>query len=93
KELKKTRRKLEAMLEKLHDDYKKEEVINFEELGVVQLIVEEDHNYENLYLYNKMRNVAGIWQSGAFKSSEMFMKCRYMEETTGGKGIGFATGT
>lgn len=93
KELQKTRKKLEARLEKLNDDFKKDDVITFEELGVDNLIVDEAHNYKNLYLYTKMRNVAGIGQSEAFKSSDMFMKCRYMDEMTGGKGIVFATGT
>lgn len=93
KELQKTRKKLEARLEKLNDDFKKDDVITFEELGVDKLIVDEAHNYKNLYLYTKMRNVAGIGQSEAFKSSDMFMKCRYMDEMTGGKGIVFATGT
>ena len=65
----------------------------FEELGVDKLFIDEAHNYKNLYLYTKMRNVAGIGQSEAFKSSDMFMKCRYMDEMTGGKGIVFATGT
>ncbi|HGC8309989.1 TPA: DEAD/DEAH box helicase family protein, partial [Streptococcus agalactiae] len=89
----KTRKKLETRLEKLNDDFKKDDVITFEELGVDKLIVDEAHNYKNLYLYTKMRNVAGIGQSEAFKSSDMFMKCRYMDEMTGGKGIVFATGT
>lgn len=93
KELQKTRKKLEARLEKLNDDFKKDDVITFEELGVDKLIVDEAHNYKNLYLYTKMRNVAGIGQSEAFKSSDMYMKCRYMDEMTGGKGIVFATGT
>ena len=93
KEMQKTRKKLIARLEKLNDDFKKDDVITFEELGVDKLIVDEAHNYKNLYLYTKMRNVAGIGQSEAFKSSDMFMKCRYMDEMTGGKGIVFATGT
>jgi len=93
KELQKTRKKLETRLEKFNDDFKKDDVITFEELGVDKLIVDEAHNYKNLYLYTKMRNVAGIGQSEAFKSSDMFMKCRYMDEMTGGKGIVFATGT
>ena len=93
KELQKTRKKLETRLEKLNDDFKKDDVITFEELGVDKLIVDEAHNYKNLYLYTKMRNVAGIGQTEAFKSSDMFMKCRYMDEMTNGKGIVFATGT
>ena len=93
KQLEKTKKKLETRLEKLNDDFKKDDVITFEELGVDKLFVDEAHNYKNLYLYTKMRNVAGIGQSEAFKSSDMFMKCRYMDEMTGGKGIVFATGT
>ncbi|HEL0144497.1 TPA: DEAD/DEAH box helicase family protein [Streptococcus equi subsp. zooepidemicus] len=93
KQLEKTKKKLEARLEKLNDDFKKDDVITFEELGVDKLFVDEAHSYKNLYLYTKMRNVAGIGQSEAFKSSDMFMKCRYMDEMTGGKGVVFATGT
>ena len=93
KQLEKTKKKLETRLEKLYDDFKKDDVITFEELGVDKLFVDEAHNYKNLYLYTKMRNVAGIGQSEAFKSSDMFMKCRYMDEMTGGKGVVFATGT
>ncbi|HEL0739176.1 TPA: DEAD/DEAH box helicase family protein [Streptococcus equi subsp. zooepidemicus] len=93
KQLEKTKKKLETRHEKLNDDFKKDDVITFEELGVDKLFIDEAHNYKNLYLYTKMRNVAGIGQSEAFKSSDMFMKCRYMDEMTGGKGIVFATGT
>ena len=93
KQLEKTKKKLETRLEKLNDDFKKDDVITFEELGVDKLFIDEAHNYKNLYLYTKMRNVAGIGQSEAFKSSDMFMKCRYMDEMTGGKGTVFATGT
>lgn len=93
KQLEKTKKKLETRLEKLNDDFKKDDVITFEESGVDKLFIDEAHNYKNLYLYTKMRNVAGIGQSEAFKSSDMFMKCRYMDEMTGGKGIVFATGT
>lgn len=93
KQLEKTKKKLETRLEKLNNDFKKDDVITFEELGVDKLFIDEAHNYKNLYLYTKMRNVAGIGQSEAFKSSDMFMKCRYMDEMTGGKGIVFATGT
>ncbi|HGA3158899.1 TPA: helicase-related protein [Streptococcus agalactiae] len=93
KQLEKTKKKLETRLEKLNDDFKKDDVITFEELGVDKFFIDEAHNYKNLYLYTKMRNVAGIGQSEAFKSSDMFMKCRYMDEMTGGKGIVFATGT
>lgn len=93
KQLEKTKKKLETRLEKLNEDFKKDDVITFEELGVDKLFVDEAHNYKNLYLYTKMRNVAGIGQSEAFKSSDMFMKCRYMDKMTGGKGVVFATGT
>ena len=93
KQLEKTKKKLETRLEKLNDDFKKDDVITFEELGVDKLFIDEAHGYKNLYLYTKMRNVAGIGQSEAFKSSDMFMKCRYMDEMTNGKGIVFATGT
>ena len=93
KQLQKTKKKLETRLEKLNDDHKKDDVINFEELGIDRLFIDEAHNYKNLYLYTKMRNVAGIGQSEAMKSSDMFMKCRYMDEITGGKGVIFSTGT
>lgn len=93
KQLEKTKKKLEARLEKLNDDFKKDDVITFEELGADKLFVDEAHGFKNLYLHTKMRNVAGIGQSEAFKSSDMFMKCRYMDEMTNGKGIVFATGT
>lgn len=79
--------KLETRLEKLNDDFKKDDVITLSELGVDKLFIDEAHNYKNLYLYTKMRNVAGIGQSEAFKSSDIFMKCRYMDEMTNGKGI------
>lgn len=93
KQLEKTKKKLQTRLEKLTDDFKKDDVITFEELGVDKLFIDEAHNYKNLFLHTKMRNVAGIGQSEAFKSSDMYMKCRYMDEMTGGKGIVFATGT
>ena len=93
KQLEKTKKKLETRLEKLNDDFKKDDVITFEELGVDKLFVDEAHSFKNLFLHTKMRNVAGIGQSEAFKSSDMYMKCRYMDEITGGKGIVFATGT
>ncbi len=93
KQLEKARNTLETKLEKLNDDFKKDAVITFEELGIDKLFVDEAHNYKNLYLYTKMKNVAGIGQSEALKSSDMFMKCRYMDEMTNGKGIVFATGT
>ena len=93
KQLEKTKKKLLVRLEKLNDDFKKDDVITFEELGVDKLFIDEAHNYKNLFLHTKMRNVAGIGQSEAFKSSDMYMKCRYMDEMTVGKGVVFATGT
>lgn len=93
KQLMKTRKSLEAKLKKLNDQSRKDDVVTFEQLGVDRLFVDESHNYKNLYLYTKMRNVAGIAQTEAQKSSDMFMKCRYLDEITGGKGITFATGT
>ena len=93
KQLEGTKKKLEARLKKLTDDIKKDNVLTFEELGVDKLIVDEAHSFKNLYLFTKMRNVAGIGQTEALKSSDMFMKCRYMDEITNGKGIVFATGT
>ena len=93
KQLEKTRKKLENKLEKLNDDNKKDDVITFEELGVDKLFIDEAHNYKNLYFHTKMRNVAGINQNESFKSSDLFMKCMYMNEITNNKGIVFATGT
>ncbi|OCN01008.1 hypothetical protein A7X67_01490 [Clostridium sp. W14A] len=93
KQMEKTRKSLEARLERLNDDSRKDDVVTFEELGVDRLFVDEADNYKNLFLYTKMRNVAGIGQTEAQKSSDMFMKCRYMDDLTGGKGIVFATGT
>ncbi len=93
KELEKTRKKLMTRLEKLHDDFKKDDVITFEELGVDKLYVDESHQFKNLYFHTKMRNVAGVSQTEALKSSDMYMKCRYLDEKTDGKGIVFATGT
>jgi N12 class adenine-specific DNA methylase len=93
KQMEKTRKSLEAKLEKLNDQSRKDDVVTFEQLGVDRLFVDESHNYKNLFLYTKMRNVAGIAQTDAQKSSDMFMKCQYMDELTGGKGITFATGT
>ena len=93
KQMEASKKSLEARLEKLQASHKKDDVITFEELGVDRLFVDEAHNYKNLYLYTKMQNVAGISQTEAQKSSDMFMKCRYMDELTGGKGVIFATGT
>lgn len=93
KQMEKTRKTLETKLAKLNDQSRKDDVVTFEQLGVDRLFVDESHNYKNLFLYTKMRNVAGIAQTDAQKSSDMFMKCRYMDELTGGKGVTFATGT
>ena len=93
KQMEKTKKTLKAKLEKLNDQTRKDDVVTFEQLGVDRLFVDESHFYKNLFLYTKMRNVAGISQTDAQKSSDMFMKCRYMDEITGGKGITFATGT
>ncbi|HCQ5647840.1 TPA: DEAD/DEAH box helicase family protein, partial [Clostridioides difficile] len=93
KQLEKTKKKLETKLEKLNADYKKDDVVIFEELGVDKLFVDEAHAYKNLYLFSKMRNVAGITSTDSQKSSDMLMKCRYMDEITNNKGLVFATGT
>ena len=93
KQLEKTKKSLLVRLEKLNDQSKKDQVINFEELGIDRLFVDEADGYKNLYLYTKMRNIAGIAQTEALKSSDMFMKCQYLDELTGGKGVVFATGT
>ena len=93
KEMEKTKKLLEARLEKLNKQERKDNVVTFEELGVDRLFVDESHFYKNLFLYTKMRNVAGIAQTDAQKSSDMFMKCQYMDEIAGGRGITFATGT
>ena len=93
KQMEKTRKSLETRLEKLHKEERKDDVVTFEELGVDKLFVDEAHNYKNLLLYTKMRNVGGIAQTEAQKSSDLFMKCRYLDEITGGKGTVFATGT
>ena len=93
KQMEKTRKSLQARLDKLNDTARKDNVVTFEQLGVDRLFVDESHNYKNLFLYTKMRNVAGIAQSEAQKSSDMFAKCQYLDELTGGKGVTFATGT
>ena len=93
KQMEKTKKSLQARLEKLQADSKKDDVITFEQLGVDRLFVDESDNYKNLFLYTKMRNVAGLSTTDAQKSSDMFAKCRYMDELTGGRGIVFATGT
>ena len=93
KQLERTRKSLEARLEKLQAESRKDDVVTFEQLGVDRLFVDEAHNYKNLFLYTKMRNVAGLSTSDAQKSSDMFAKCRYMDELTGNRGVIFATGT
>ena len=93
KQMEKTKKSLDARLSRLNDTSRKDNVVTFEQLGVDRLFVDESHNYKNLFLYTKMRNVAGIAQTEAQKSSDMFAKCQYMDELTGGKGITFATGT
>ena len=93
KQLEKTKKSLEAKLEKLNKGDRKDDVVTFEQLGVDRLFVDEAHSYKNLFLYTKMRNVAGISTTEAQKSSDMLLKCRYLDEITGGKGVVFATGT
>ena len=93
KQMEKTKKSLEARLAKLNDTSRKDDVVTFEELGVDRIFVDEAHYYKNLFLYTKMRNVGGIAQTEAQKSSDLFMKCRYLDELTGGKGVIFATGT
>ena len=93
KQLERTRKSLEARLEKLQAEGRKDDVVTFEQLGVDRLFIDEAHNYKNLFLYTKMRNVAGLSTSDAQKSSDMFAKCRYMDEITGSRGVIFATGT
>lgn len=93
KQMEKTRKSLMARLERLNDQTRKDDVVTFEQLGVDRLFVDESHFYKNMFLYTKMRNVAGIAQTDAQKSSDMFMKCQYLDEITGGKGVTFATGT
>lgn len=93
KQLEKTKRSLQTKLEKLNDQSRKDDVVTFEELGIDRLFIDESHYYKNLYLYTKMRNVGGIAQTEAQKSSNLFMKCRYLDEITGGRGVVFATGT
>ena len=93
KQLERTKKSLEARLEKLQAEGRKDDVVTFEQLGVDRLFVDEAHNYKNLFLYTKMRNVAGLSTTDAQKSSDMFSKCRYMDEITGSRGVIFATGT
>lgn len=93
KQLEKTRKSLQTKLDKLNDQTKKDDVVTFEELGVDRLFVDEAHSFKNLFLFSKMRNVGGIAQTEAQKSSDLYMKCRYLDEATGSKGVIFATGT
>ena len=93
KDLVRTKKQLENQLKKLMANYKKDDVVTFEELGVDMMFVDESDMYKNLFLYTKMRNVAGLSTANAQKSSDMFAKCRYLDEITGGRGIVFATGT
>ena len=93
KQLEKTKKSIQNRLDKLNDQSRKDDVVTFEELGVDRIFVDEAHYYKNLFLYTKMRNVGGIAQTEAQKSSDLFMKCRYLDEITGGKGVVFATGT
>ena len=88
-----TIKQLESKLEKLNSQTRKDDVINFEQLGIDKIFVDEAHNYKNLFLYTKMNNVGGISQTDAQKSSDLYMKCRYMDEITEGRGVVFATGT
>ena len=93
KQMEKTRKGLQNRLDKLNDQSRKDDVVTFEELGVDRLFIDESHYYKNLFLYTKMRNVSGIAQTEAMKSSDLYMKCRYLDEITGGRGVVFATGT
>ena len=93
KQLEKTKRSLKLKLDKLNDQSRKDDTVTFEELGIDRIFIDESHYYKNLYLYTKMRNVGGIAQTEAMKSSDLFMKCRYLDELTGGRGTVFATGT
>ena len=93
KQLERTKKSVKQKLDKLNDQSKKDDVVTFEELGVDRLFIDESHYYKNLFLYTKMRNVGGIAQTEAQKSSDLFMKCRYLDEITGGRGTVFATGT
>lgn len=93
KQMEKSKRSIKLQLDKLNDQTRKDDVVTFEELGVDRLFVDEAHSFKNLFLYTKMRNVAGLAQTEAQKSADLFMKCRYLDELTGGRGIVFATGT
>lgn len=91
--MERTRKSLEAKLAKLNDQSRKDDVMTFEELGVDRIFIDESHYFKNLFLMTKMRNVGSIAQTEAQKSSDLFMKCRYLDELTGGRGVLFATGT
>ena len=93
KQMERTRKGLETRLERLNDDSRKDDVVTFEELGIDRLFIDEAHNFKNLFLYTKLRNVAGVAQTEAKKSSDLFAKCQYLDELTGGRGVVFATGT
>ena len=93
KQMEKSKKQLLTKLDKLNDQSRKDNVVTFEQLGIDRLFVDESHSYKNLFLYTKMRNVAGIAQTEAQKSQDMFNKCQYLDEITGGKGVTFATGT
>lgn len=93
KQMERLKKNVETKLQKLNNQSRKDDVVTFEELGVDRIFVDEAHYYKNLFMYSKMRNVGGISQTEAQKSSDLFMKCRYLDEITGGKGVIFATGT
>lgn len=93
KQLEKSKKKLEEKLKKLNDQSRKDDIVTFEQLGCDRIFIDEAHYFKNLFLFTKMRNVGGIAQTEAQKSSDLFMKCQYLDELTGGRGIVFATGT
>ena len=93
KQMERTRKQLQVKLEKLNDQSRKDDVVTFEELGVDRIFIDEAHYYKNLAAFTKMRNVGNISQTEAMKSSDLYMKCRYLDELTGGRGVVFATGT
>ena len=93
KQMERTKKSIEAKLEKLNDQSRKDDVVTFEELGIDRIFIDEAHYYKNLAAFSKMRNVGGISQTEAQKSSDLYMKCRYLDELTGGRGVIFATGT
>ena len=93
KQMERTKKSIDAKLEKLNDQSRKDDVVTFEELGIDRIFIDEAHYYKNLAAFSKMRNVGGISQTEAQKSSDLYMKCRYLDELTGGRGVIFATGT